>query len=184
MIVNMFTLILGPMKSSKSSELLSRMSPYEHTDQKVLYVQPEANVRDTGIRSRLGISTAALNVQSLHDVDSDFDVIGIDEVHMFDEQDHHVIDRWLNEGKIIIASGLDLDYRGKMMPIIIRLYELKPDKLITNKAVCDSCKKYDARFTQILQNGVAIHSGLPHVVPEDGTYEYQARCRNCFVKPE
>ncbi len=184
MIVNMFTLILGPMKSSKSSELLARMSPYEHTDQKVLYVQPEANVRDTGIRSRMGIGTAALSVPSLGDVDGEFDVIGIDEVHMFPDDDHHIIDKWLIEGKTIIASGLDLDYRGKMIPIIIRLLELKPDKLITNKAVCDSCKKYDARFTQILQNGRPIHSGLPPVVPEDGTYDYQARCRNCFVKSE
>lgn len=180
----MFTLILGPMKSRKSSELLSQMSPYEHTDQQVLYVQPEANVRDIGIRSRMGIGAAALSLQTLNEVNENFDVIGIDEVHMFHEDDQRVIDKWLVEGKSIIASGLDLDYRGKMMPIIIRLLELKPDKLVTNKAVCDSCKKYDARFTQILENGIAIHSGLPHVVPEDGTYEYQARCRDCFVKSE
>lgn len=178
----MFTLILGPMKSRKSSELLSRMSPYEHTDQTVLYVQPEANVRDIGIRSRMGIGAAALSLQTLREVDDQFDVIGIDEIHMFHESDEQIINKWLVEGKNIIASGLDLDYRGKMMPIIIRLLELKPDKLVTNKAVCDSCKKYDARFTQILKSGIAVQSGLPHVVPEDGTYEYQARCRGCFVK--
>lgn len=139
-------------------------------------------MRDIGIQSRMGIGAAALSLQTLSEVDDGFDVIGIDEIHMFHESDERIINKWLVEGKNIIASGLDLDYRGKMMPIIIRLLELKPDKLVTNKAVCDSCKKYDARFTQILKSGIAIHSGLPHVVPEDGTYEYQARCRGCFVK--
>lgn len=178
----MFTLILGPMKSGKSLELLGRMSPYEHTNQEVLYVQPEANVRDHGIQSRLGINATALSVKSLADVNQPFDVIGIDEVHMFDKVDGFVIDSWLGQNKNIIASGLDLDYRSKMLPIVIRLLELKPDKLIHKLSVCDSCKKYNAKFTQILKNNIPVLGGLPPVVPEDGTYDYQARCRDCFTK--
>jgi thymidine kinase len=179
----MFTVILGPMKSNKSHDLLGRMSPYEFTDLTVVKVQPEANVRDEGIRSRLGINATALAVKSLHEITQPFDVIGIDEVHMFDEQDADVIDTWLHEDKDVIASGLDLDYQGKMMPLIIRLLELKPDNLIQKKSVCEVCKSYDARFTQILRSNVPVLSGLPPVVPEDGTYDYQPRCRGCFVRP-
>lgn len=179
---SMFTLILGPMKSGKSLELIAQTAPYEHTDKEVIYVQPKANVRDQGIQSRLGIKTTARAVRSLRDIHQSFDVISIDEVHMFDEQDGDIIDGWLKQDKNIIASGLDLDYRGKLLPIVIRLLELKPDQLISKLSVCDMCKEYRAPFTQILNDHQPVLSGLPSVVPEDGTYEYQARCRDCFVK--
>lgn len=182
MIIDMFTVILGPMKSGKSLELIAQVAPYEHTDQKVLYVQPEANVRDHGIQSRLGVNATALSVRSLHDVNPNFDVIGIDEVHMFDEENADVIESWLHQNKNVVTSGLDLDYRGKLLPIVMRLIELKPEQLITKISVCDVCKEYRAPYTQILNNSQPVLSGLPSVVPEDGTFEYQARCRDCFVK--
>lgn len=178
----MFTLILGPMKSGKSLELIARVAPYEFANQQVLYVQPEANVRDTGISSRLGINTKAISVTSLEDISTPFDVIGIDEANMFDPKDAEVIEKWLTQGRSVFISGLDLDYRGKMPPIILKLLELKPETIITKIAVCDICKQYRAQFTQIVHEGEPILSGLPLITPEDGTYTYQARCRECFVK--
>lgn len=158
------------------------MAPYEHTDQDVLYVQPETNTRDQGIRSRLGVGATALTVGSLSEVTQPFDIIGIDEVHMFDEDDSRVIDTWLHENKSVVASGLDLDYRGKLLPIVTRLIELKPDEVISKLAVCDTCKEYRAQFTQILGNKVPVLSGLPSIIVEDDSYDFQARCRDCFVK--
>jgi thymidine kinase len=178
----MFTMIVGPMKSGKSLELIARTAPYEYTDKKVLYVQPEANTRDPGIRSRLGVKATALTVSSLREVDHSFDVISIDEVHMFDEVDAAIVDAWLHEGKNVITSGLDLDYRGKMLPIITRLLELKPEEQISKLAVCDACKEYRAPFTQILRNNVPILNGLSSITVDDGSYDFQARCRDCFVK--
>jgi thymidine kinase len=182
MMVIMFTLILGPMKSGKSLELIARVAPYEFANQEVLYIQPEANVRDQGITSRIGINTKAQTVKSLKDVTSPFDVIGIDEIHMFDPNEVEIIEQWLVEGKSVFISGLDLDYRARMPSMIILLLQLKPDKLIFKIAVCDICKEYRAQFTQILHKDKPVLSGLPLISPEDGTYAYQARCRNCFVK--
>ena len=180
----MLTMILGPMKSGKSLELLARTAPYEYTNQEVLYVQPEANTREQGIRSRLGVNATALTVKSLRDIDRPFDVISVDEVHMFDEADATIVDTWLHDGKNVIASGLDLDYRGKMLPIIIRLLELKPEEHISKLAVCDSCREYRAPFSQILHEGIPILSGLSSVTIDDGSYEFQARCRDCFVRAD
>lgn len=112
-----------------------------------------------------------------------FDVIGIDEVHMFDPKDLAIIKRWILEGKSLFISGLDLDYRGKMPAMVNGLLELKPETIIYKIAVCDFCKKYQAQFSQIVHNGEPVTSGLPLIVPEDGTYAYQARCRHCFIKP-
>ena len=170
------------MKSGKSVELLARTAPYEYTDKEVIYVQPEANTRDPGIRSRLGVGAVALTVGSLRDITQPFDVIGLDEVHMFKETDAAIVDQWLHEGRNIIASGLDLDYRGKMLPIVARLHELKPDELIPKLAVCDACKEYRAQFTQILENGQPVLGGLPSITIDHGQFDFQARCRSCFVK--
>ena len=176
------TLILGPMKSGKSLELIARVAPYEFADHQVLYAQPKANVRDEGVASRLGLNTKAVNVRSLKSIKNRFDAIGIDEVHMFAVKDIEVIEKWLKQGKQLFISGLDLDYRGKMPPVIKKLLELKPEKTITKLAVCDTCKKYEARFTQIIHNGKPVLSGLPIIIPDDGTYKYIASCRSCFVK--
>lgn len=172
------------MKSGKSLELIARVAPYEFANREVLYIQPEANVRDKGIVSRIGINTTAITVKSLKDVTPLFDVIGIDEIHMFNPKEVPIIERWINEGKSVFVTGLDLDYRGKMPPIITKLMEVKPEHLIFKIAVCDICKKYEAQFTQILHKGEPVLAGLPVIVPEDGTYEYQARCRDCFVKKD
>lgn len=177
-----FVLIIGPMKSGKSLDLIARVAPLEFAGKTILYIQPEANVRDSGITSRAGVNTKAAAVSTLKDVKSNFDVIGIDEINMFPTSDCKYIEEWVKKGKDVIISGLDLDYRAKTPPIVQCIMQLKPDEIIIKTAVCDACKSYDARFTQILKNGKPVLDGLDLVTPEDGTYEYQARCRNCFKK--
>ena len=176
------TLIMGPMKSGKSLELIARVAPYEFAEKKVLYLQPHSDVRDSGITSRAGINTKASRVKSLAEIDNGFDVIAVDEVNMFDEKDYKTIDKWVGEGKEVFVSGLDLDYSGRLIPIVKKIFELKPDLLITKLAVCDVCHRYNAQFTQILDKGKPVLEGLPSLVPEDGTYVYEARCRDCYVR--
>jgi thymidine kinase len=176
------TLIMGPMKSGKSLELIARVAPYEFAEKKVLYLQPHSDVRDSGITSRAGINTKASRVKSLAEIDNGFDVIAVDEVNMFDEKDSRVVDKWVREGKEVFVSGLDLDYSGTMMPIVKKIFELKPDLLITKLAVCDKCHRYNAQFTQIFDKRKPVMEGLPSLVPEDGTYIYEARCRDCYVR--
>lgn len=178
----MFSLILGPMKSGKSLELIARVAPNEYAGRRVRYVQPKANVRDTGVQSRLGIGVNAQQTDSLSKVLDSFDTIGIDEIHMFPESDVAVISQWISSGKDVFISGLDLDYRGVVPPIVTLLYQLKPDEVTFKRAVCDVCTRYDAIFTQILYKGELVLEGIPMISPEDGTLEYQARCRECFIR--
>jgi thymidine kinase len=111
-------------------------------------------------------------------------VIGIDEIHMFDPNQAEVIKRLLAQGKDVIAAGLDMDYRGVVYEIITRLIMLGPDEIIIHQAVCDVCKQWNAHFTQILHNGVPVLEGLPSIIPDDKTheYEYQSRCREHFFR--
>ncbi len=177
-----FVLIYGPMKSGKSLELISKVAPYEFAKQRVVYAQPKVNTRDKKVSSRLGVDVKSVSVNSLSEITEDFDVIGIDEINMFDVSESDIIEMWVKSGKAVFISGLDLDYRAKMPPIFKKLLELKPTQTIAKLAVCDVCHEYSAQFTQILESGKELLGGISSVVPEDGTYEYQARCRNCFRK--
>ena len=177
-----YTLIIGPMKSGKSLELIGSVAPHEFAKKKVLYVKPTSDTRETAITSRLGVETTSLAVDSLRDITEDFDVIGIDEAHMFPATDIPLVSDWIKAGKEVIAAGLDLDYRGQLQPTIQKLLELKPDNLISKLAVCDVCNKYEAKFSQILSHGEPVLEGLPQIISDDGKeYVFQARCRNCFV---
>jgi len=176
------TLIVGPMKSGKSLELIARVAPYEHAKKQVLYVKPNKDVRDKTLHSRIGLNTRATIVKTLQEVTNGFDVIGIDEVHMFPATDVKYIQKWLKDKKDIFVSGLDLDYSATLTPLVKKILELKPEKIISKVAVCDACHKYNAQFTQILHNGKAVLGGLPPVVPEDGTYIYEPRCRDCHER--
>ncbi len=170
------------MKSGKSLELIARVAPYKVANKTVLLVQSSKNTRETTIMSRSGLSVAALCVGSLSEVHDPFDVIGIDEIHMFDAADAAVIEQWLADGKVVIISGLDLDYRGKLVPIVQKLLELQPEERVSKQAVCEVCHNFTAQYSQILQNKKPIVEGLPLVTPEDGTYTYEARCRKCMVR--
>jgi thymidine kinase len=176
------TLIIGPMKSGKSLELIARVAPYEFAQKKVLYLQPTSDVRSNGITSRIGINTKARQVASLKEIDNGFDVIAVDEVNMFPESDSEAIRTWVEKGKDVFVSGLDLDYSATIMPIVKKIFELKPEKIIQKLAVCDVCHQYKALFTQILDKGKPVLGGLPSLVPEDGTYAYEARCRDCYER--
>ena len=170
------------MKSGKSLELIARLNPYEFTDKRIVLVQPTANVRDEAIVSRSGVRKPAIKVSDLREVGVDtFDVIGVDEIHMFPESSHEIIKKWLEIGKDVVVSGLDLDYSATLVPVVGKLLELKPEHIIDRHAVCELCKDYSARFTQIVHKGTVVRGGLPHVVPEDGTYHYRPVCRRCYA---
>lgn len=176
------TLILGPIKSGKSFDLISYFAPLRHTDISYALYQSSRNVRDENISSRNGVDIEAKKVSTLSEaVEKNFAVIGIDELHMFDLSEVAVIAQLLQKGIKVVAAGLDMDYKGDMFEIIKRLLELAPTEVRYKRAVCELCRKPAAVYTQILKNNMPITEGLPSVVPEDGTFTYQAVCHNCFI---
>jgi len=178
------TLILGPMKSGKSFELISRFAHLKYAQIPFALFNSSRNVRDKNVFSRNGgLELEARKVDSLSEIKEDgLKIIGIDEVHMFDEQGAATVEKFLKQGIEVVVSGLDNDYRGKMFGIVRRLLELGPREVKYKRAVCERCKTPEAVYTQILKNNKPLLDGLEAVVPEDGSYVYQPLCRNCFVK--
>lgn len=177
------TLILGPMKSGKSFDLISYFAPLKYTDIPHMLYQSSRNVRDEHISSRNGVIIEATKVGSLADaLDKDYAVVGVDELHMFDPADVAVVAELLKKGVKIVAAGLDIDYQGKMFEIIKGLLELGPKEVKYKRSVCELCRKPNAVYSQVFSKGVPLTEGMPPVIPDDGTFTYQPVCRNCFVK--
>lgn len=179
------TLILGPMKSGKSFELINHFAPLKYTDTSFALFQSARNVRDGRIESRNGSGLEAIKIKSLREIlPTPYTVVGIDEVHMFEPDDAEAVRELLSRGTRVIVAGLDMDYQGKMFGVVQRLLELGPTAVHMKRAVCEGCRKFDAAFTQVLLNKKPLTSasGMPSVIPEDGTFGYQAMCRGCFVR--
>lgn len=179
----MLTLILGPMKSGKSLEIVRRFGHLPYSTTRFALYQPRRNVRDDQVSSRSGASLAASKITRLREIlPTEAHVVGIDEVHMFRPTEVAAVRQLLNKGISVVAAGCDMDYRGRLFTTVRRLLELGPTEVVYRQAVCERCRTPHAVYTQIVHHGEPVLRGLPAVVPEDGTYHYQPMCRRCFIK--
>ncbi len=176
------TLILGPMKSGKSFDLISYFAPLKYTKKKFSLFHSSRNVRDEQIESRNGVLLEAKKVSSLEDVlAKDYDVIGIDEIHMFAPEEAENIKKIIHRGTKVVAAGLDMDYKGELFAIVKKLLELGPIDVKYRRAVCEDCHEHNAVYTQVYEKENPITEGMPPVIPDDGTFTYAPVCRHCFV---
>lgn len=180
------TVIVGPVKSGKSLELISLLSPLRYTDITHRVYQSARHVRDTGVVSRSGGALTTVKVTDLSELrDVDVEVVGVDEVHMFTEKDVAQVGEALARGSRVVAAGIDLDHRGEMFAPVRALLELGPSTVTYRRAVCDTCRRFAATHTQVLADGVPFTRPLggSEALPDDGTFTYEARCRECFSWP-
>lgn len=177
------TVILGPMKSGKSLELISLLSPLRHSNVTHAVYQSSRHGRDDGVVSRVG---GVLETRKVPDLTSaladEVEVVGIDEVHMFGPKDVEVVAELLARGTRVVVAGLDLDHLGRLFDPVTRLLELGPAKVVHRRAVCDVCRGFTATHTQVLHHGEPYTADVSGALPDDGTYTYEARCRGCFVR--
>jgi thymidine kinase len=172
--------IVGPMFSGKSEELIRRLRRAEIARKRVQIFKPAIDDR----YSKNGIvSHSGLEIQSDPVADADeivrkvnllTEVVGIDEAQFLGEGLVEVCQKLAQAGKRVIVSGLDMDYLGRPfepMPTLLTTAE-EITKLL---AICIRCGN-PAVHTQRL-----VHSDELIVVGAKGMYE--ARCRRCF-EPE
>lgn len=169
--------ITGSMFSGKSEELIRRLRRAQIARQKVQIFKPTFDNRfsDNHIVSHSDMRIASENVASskalLSEVDSDSEVVGIDEGQFFDADLPAVCNELANSGKRVIVAGLDQEYLGKPfepMPQLLAIAEYITKTL----AICMVCGN-PANHTQRL-----VASKDRVLLGTQGTYE--ARCRRCF----
>lgn len=171
--------IVGCMSAGKSSELIRRIERARLAYLPTIIVRPITDTRSkpNHVESRNGLTSHALVVESARDIlkySSHAVVIGLDECQFFDDELIPVVQTLLRQKKKIIASGLDLDYKGEtfgQVPTLMAMAD-RVDKLL---AVCRKCGSDFACRTQRL-----VHSDEQILV---GDCQYEARCIHCFEPP-
>jgi thymidine kinase len=170
--------IAGSMFSGKSEELIRRLRRAKIARQKVQVFKPEIDSRFSNdqIVSHSEMRHESSNIRSakevLAKVESDTEVVGIDEGQFFDNELVRVANELAQRGVRVIIAGLDQDYTGKPwepMPQLLAIAEY----ITKTHAICMKCGQ-PANYTQRTfdsQERVAV----------GGEGMYEARCRSCFV---
>ncbi len=183
-----FEIITGPMSCGKTEELLRRVKRCIIAQKKVKVISPEIDTRAKGdyIESRNGLWLDAITVKNARDIlnyiSSDDEIVAIDEIQFFDMEIVSVVRKLVEHGKRVIASGLDLDFKGEpfgAMPELLCLAD-KVDKLT---AVCMKCGSDHATRTQRLINGAPADKSSP-LIMIGGDETYEARCLKCYELPD
>jgi thymidine kinase len=179
-------LILGPMCSGKSSELIRRYRRYAVMKRSILAVCPEVDTRSgSSIRTHNGESVRAVVVSKLEELldpkgkhaaaYSSAAVVAIDECQFFGDL-HACVQRMVEaDGKIVLAAGLDADYRRREFGDALRLVPFADDycKML---ALCTECNDgTPAPFTQRT-------SGGGDVIEIGGMDSYRPVCRRHYAQ--
>lgn len=172
--------VVGPMYSGKSEELIRRLKRAQIARQKIQVFKPAIDDRYSidQVVSHTGLKIEAESIcnskEILEFIKDDTEVIGIDEVQFFDQDIVHICSELADRGLRVIAAGLDMDFRGEPFgptPELMAVAEFV-DKLT---AVCVICGN-PANRTQRLINGEPAKYSDPTILV-GATESYEARCR-------
>ena len=169
--------VVGPMFSGKSEELIRRLRRAEIARQRVQIFKPVIDQRYTtnGIVSHSGLEMGSDLVKDaleiLQKVEPRTEVVGIDEAQFLGEALVDVCTKLADMGKRVIVAGLDTDFMGRPFEPMPRLLAVA-EEITKFLAICVRCGNPAVHTQRLVASEELI------VVGAGGMYE--ARCRRCF----
>lgn len=177
--------VVGPMFSGKSDELIRRIKRALIARQRVLVFKPRIDDRyhHTDVSSHDGRRAEAIPVRDsteLHAYLSDPlpDVVAVDEAQFFDAGLIEVVLKLADKGVRVICAGLDMDFRGEPFGVIPDLLT-RAEYVEKLYAVCPVCGAPATR-TQRFVNGKPARYDDP-VILVGASEAYEPRCRKCHT---
>ncbi|CEH32674.1 thymidine kinase [Romboutsia lituseburensis] len=176
--------VIGPMYSGKSEELIRRIKRAEIAKQNIVVFKPRIDDRYSkeDVVSHSGDSVGAIPINKANEIynyiDEKTQVVGIDEVQFFDEEIINIAINLADKGIRVIAAGLDMDFKGEPFgptPKLLAVAEFV-DKI---QAICSVCGQPATR-SQRLINGEPARYDDP-IIQVGAVESYEARCRKCHV---
>ncbi|WP_255714161.1 thymidine kinase [Paracrocinitomix mangrovi] len=169
-------LICGPMFSGKTTALISQVQQLRNEGKDVFVFKPQLDNRyaDKSVvshdKNKVEAFAIDKSVQIL-DYHLNADVVAVDEVQFFDDKIVEVLQKVANDGKDVIAAGLDMDYLGRPFGAIPALLTVADDVKKLN-SVCTFCSG-KARFSHRISqdNGTVVLGEKDKYVP---------LCRSCY----
>lgn len=178
--------ICGSMFSGKSEELIRRLRRATYANLAIRVFKPAIDNRydDKSVVSHNGTKILARPIKRPEEiykfVDDTTDVVGIDEVQFFDESIGNVVEKLANRGILVIAAGLDSDFRGEPFGPMPRLMATA-EYVSKLNAICPICGSPATR-TQRLIDGKPASYDDP-VILVGASESYEPRCRHHHEVP-
>lgn len=178
--------ICGSMFSGKSEELIRRVRRATYANLSIRVFKPVIDNRydDESVVSHNGTTIMARPISHAEEilafVDDTIDVVGIDEVQFFNEAILDVVDELADRGILVIAAGLDTDFRGEPFGPMPQLMSIAENVTKLN-AICPVCGSPATR-TQRLINGKPASYNDP-VILVGAAESYEPRCRHHHEVP-
>ena len=178
--------ICGPMFAGKSEELIRRVKTLSYAHQKIVAFKPAIDNRydKSAIASHDGEKYQAFAIKSAEDilplVESDVQVVAIDEVQVFKDNIVSICESLADRGVRVIVAGLDTDFRGEpfgVMPLLLARAEF----VTKLSAACTVCGCAATR-TQRLVDGKPANYDDP-IILVGAKESYEARCRKHHIVP-
>ena len=168
--------ILGPMFSGKTTELIRIYKRYISCDIKVCVVNYKEDVRyhEYLMSTHNKETIPSINVYKLKeimDTHDKYSVYVINEGQFFDDL-YDCVDELVNKyKKKVYVCGLDGDYKRKKFGSILDIIPLADD-VVKIKGICKDCKEKDAIFTcRITKEKEQKLIGADNYIP---------LCRSCY----
>jgi len=175
------SIILGPMFSGKSTELIKKIRLAKTINKKVLVIKPKIDNRydDNKVVSHSFESEICQTVDNLESLDLiiiNYDLIVIDEGQFFSDLKQYVL-KWLDiNHKDIIIGGLDGDFERKPIGQILELIPYS-DKCVKINSLCKMCNNgNEGIFTH------RISKQLTNQIEIGGSESYMPLCRKHFLE--
>lgn len=176
--------VVGPMYSGKSEELIRRLKRAKIAKQKIIVFKPHIDDRYSKekVVSHSGDSVEAIPINKSSEIydliDEDIQVVGIDEVQFFDEEIIDIAVDLANKGVRVIAAGLDMDFKGEPFGVTPKLLAVAEfvDKI---QAICSVCGQPATRSQRLIDGKPAKYDDP--IIKVGAVESYEARCRRCHV---
>lgn len=170
-------LIIGPMFSGKTTELMRRIKRHSIAKRKCIILKYNKDVRYSteNLSTHDLLETPALPVSRLYEAAEavrDADVIGIDEGQFYVDL-IQFCEEQANKGKIVIVSALDANYKRERFNDVVDLIP-KCESVEKLNAVCTMCGGIASFSMRIVEDKSLELVG--------GADKYTAVCRRCYFK--
>lgn len=172
----MLELIVGPMFSGKTQELMRRVERWRVARMNCLLVKWFRDLRysEDKVVTHSGVecSVTTVSASTLEELDvSEYDVIGIDEGQFYPDL-VETTKKWVLSKKRVIVSALDFTFEGKPFGDVHKLVCERIDKLT---AVCGVCRGDSAIYSYRM-----VGDSQEELI---GGHElYTPLCRMCFTQ--
>jgi thymidine kinase len=171
----------GSMMAGKTEALIRDIKRYSYAKKDVLLFKPEIDNRfeEEYVVSHSGDKLEAIQIKRITEILTEyqpifFDVIGIEEIQFFDQEETiKVINVLLNMGITVVVAGLDMTFEGKPFGVMPYLMAIA-NEVYKWTAICTDCGN-EAWVSHRLTDSKEI-------VQVGASESYTPLCRECFNK--